>query len=155
MKLNLRNPERWVTISGGGIEIEVLLMPLSHFERIRCIELMNEETRTIEKSIEPRERGMANVTRTTIAANPHAVSNVEKYMLEKAIKDWRGLEDEETGTRIEFSMENLGLVMGLYPTWADVLKHEVQKLLSIGDTSLPNPQEPTASLPSNSSGSDI
>jgi len=89
------NPGSWEMIRGGGIEIEVLMTPLSFLDKIRASEMFAAEEHVIETVRDCDERGRIRERRVTrLVPGAQRMSTGMAFVVGKVVTAWRNVEDE-------------------------------------------------------------
>ncbi len=149
MRLKL-NPGSWEVVRGGGIEIELLLVPLSFLDKIRAGELFAEEEHVIESTRTVDERGRPREMRVTrVVPGAQRTSRGLMFVIQRVVRSWRNVENE-TGEPVPFSHESLDSVMGQYPEWANALAARCCQIAGVEPgAEASDPQKASASSPGN------
>ena len=147
------NPGSWEMIRGGGIEIEVLMTPLSFLDKIRASEMFAAEEHVIETVRDCDERGRIRERRVTrLVPGAQRMSTGMAFVVGKVVTAWRNVEDEG-GVPIPFSVQALDSIMGQHSEWANELANRCRVIAGLemapADEGASDPQRASDSSPSN------
>lgn len=149
------NPGSWEMVRGGGVEIEVLLTPLSFLDKIKASEMFAAEEHVIETIRDCDERGRMRERRITrLVPGAQRMSTGMAFVIGKVVTAWRNVEDE-MGNGVPFDLQALDAVMGQHPEWAAELANRARKIAGlevagqVDDEAGSDPQMASDSSPSN------